>query len=219
MRKHLLAGLAALALLGSVIPASATLIVAFGQAIGGNTISGTANAGGTTWGGLDIPVTITQIDAINPTPIAAFLDVTATSTAAGATLIVGPPNLIVEHFTGSFSINRLADNSGINFLSGTFNDGALTAQGATAIAVFAPSTTFNSDVITALDLPRSLSFALTNVAPAVDVVAALGTTSGLTIQDFNASVAGDASANIPEPTSMAVLGAGLLGLGWKRRRG
>src|SRR3954452_1110648 len=68
--------------------ANATQIITFGQTSGVNTITGTASLTGTTWGGTDIPVLITQIGAPAVTPINAFLDVTAASTS-GATNVGG----------------------------------------------------------------------------------------------------------------------------------
>src|SRR3954452_22248194 len=77
--------------------ANATQIITFGQTLGLNTITGTASLTGTTWGGTDIPVLITQIAAPGA-PINAFLDVTASCTS-GATNVGG---LVGQHFAGSF---------------------------------------------------------------------------------------------------------------------
>lgn len=211
------AAAAALALACS--PAHALTILSFGQIGNSDTITGTASATGTTFGGTDVPVTITQIAAGIATPLSAFLDLSAASTPAGAT--VSPDGVVVEHFTGTFSFNSTADNTGTNFLSGTFADGAITAEGATAIAVFGPQANFASDVITTLGLPRSVTFGLTDVTPPVSLVAAAGTGSGLTIGSFSASIAGNASANTvatPEPSSLGLLGAGLVAIGLVRGR-
>src|SRR3954470_4452161 len=106
--RNLLYAATATALLALAPAANAVQIITFGQTGGSNTITGTASLTGTTWGGTDIPVFITQIDAPAVTPINAFLDVTATSTS-GTTNVGG---LVGQHYSGSFSINSLANNTG-----------------------------------------------------------------------------------------------------------
>jgi PEP-CTERM motif len=212
--RNLLYAATAVGALAVAAPASADTIITFGQTSGSNTITGTGGLTGTTFGGTDIGVSISQIDANPPlaTPIVAFLDLSATNTS-GATVAAG---LVGQHFDGTFSITSGAGDTGTNYLSGSFSDGALTEIGSTGIAVFANTGSFTSDVITTLSLPRSISFGLTNVTPAVSLVTCTVSAScdtGETLASFGASVAGNASAAAPEPASLAILGVGLLGLG------
>ena len=61
--RNLLYAATATTLLALTPAANADVILTFGQTGGANTITGTASATGTTWGGTNIPVNITQIDA------------------------------------------------------------------------------------------------------------------------------------------------------------
>jgi hypothetical protein len=225
MKWKLLAAVAAIVIAGGLLPpAKADLILTFGQSGSGNTITGTSGlTTGTTISGTNVPVTITQIAAGVSVPISAFLDVTATNISGAQTA----GNLIAQNYSGSFSFNGLANNTGTNYLSGTFSDGAITAQASTAIALFADTATFQSDVITTLNLPRSLSLGLTNVTPPVSTIACTAVScapSSLTLASFTASVAGNASAEttpVAEPGSLALLTTGLFGLGfvaYRRRK-
>ena len=219
LRNHLLAAFAAgfIALAG---PASADVIITFGQSGSGNTITGTATAVGTSWSGSDIPVTITQIAPNGPaTPFSAFLDVSAHS--IGGANLVGP--FITQEFAGSFAICSGTAACGTNYLSGVFSDGALTANGAVQIAVAAPDVTFTSGVIQSLGEPNALGFSFTNVTPPVSLAACTNTnpgcSTGQTIASFTASISGNAAATeVPEPATIALFGASLLMFGIVRRR-
>lgn len=209
--------------------ASAATIITWGQSGGGNTVTGTANATGTHFSGTDIAVTITQIDdAGTVVPTTAYLDLVADSTS-GAT---APPSIaIIQHFRGAFSINSQTDNLGTDFLSGAFFDGTFGLRGGSGL-VLTSDGVFTSDVIDHLDAPRNFSMSFTNVLPPVSTSGVQAQNSadcdpfftiacndtGQTFGSFTASVSGNASAAIPEPMSLALLGLGVLGTAFVSRR-
>ena len=211
-----LAAITAAVVAASARPADATVILTFGQAEDGPTITATAIGGATTIGGTNIPVTVSQIDAAVLTPLAAFLTLDATST--GAAVTVG--NSLLQSYAGNFSITSGLDATGTNYLSGEFTDSVFGAGAALTLSASEPwnTVTFTSDVITNLESIRALSFSFADVTPLAHV-------EDETLASFQSSVAGTLSANgddgpdeLPEPMTMSLVGRGLLGSAVAARR-
>jgi PEP-CTERM motif len=210
MKAALLASVAiALAL---VSPASATVVLNFGQVSGVNTITATPNGTdtATTINGTNVAINITQDIGGFLGP--AILNLNAASTDAA--VLVGTS--VLQHFNGSWHITSGLGGTGTNFLSGTFTDAVFGTGPSLTLSVGAPPDTITttSDQIPAIDLglPEAISLSFSNVLPPVGI-------AGSTLAGFTSSIAGNFSATpVFEPSSLAIVGLGLVGLGVARRR-
>ncbi|WP_207541188.1 hypothetical protein [Sabulicella rubraurantiaca] len=225
MRKlALLATTAAFVGLSALAQAAPTTIITFAQNGAGNTI--TANSIGgltTTLTGTDVAITISGYAGATPTPISAYLNLSAASTG-NAVSVFGTD--ILQPFAGSFTITSGLGGTGTNYLSGSFADIALAGSRlggpdggfqASLVATDPPgSVSFTSGVIPASQLgdPSSFGLTFTALSQALSIC-------GSTICHFTASVSGNASASevaVPAPAGLAFLGIGLLGLAVARRK-
>jgi hypothetical protein len=209
--------LCAVGAMGLAAGAQASVVLTFGQSGGASPVTGTQIGASTTITATDAPVSVTQIDAAETPPLNAYLDLNLTSTS-GASPISGN---LEQHFSGSFSITAGAGDTGINYLSGSVIDMAFgfgTEFNLSATTPPAGAVIFTSDVIPSNDLglDRGAGFSFADVSPALNIVD--GTFASFTGSVSGTFSAGGPPAATPEPASLALLGAGLFGIGMLHRR-
>lgn len=234
-RNLTMAAVAAVSLSFAAAPAQAVSVLVFGQQDVNQQILSATNPGapggslgGTVLGVTNGAINVTAYLGATPTPFSAFLNMTATS--ANTAIQIG--SVIIQEFTGSFTITSLAGGAGINYLSGTFANSTLTAIGVAGSIIggtlavggtaLSGAVTFTSDVIPASSLApeRGISFSFTNATPALTSLCPPG--SDPTLCAFNSNLSGNMSANVqtvvPGPAALALFGVGLLALGAVARR-
>jgi len=165
--------------------------------------------------GTNVAVTITQLAGpLPPANATEYLNFSFTS-VLGTGIVAGGQAL--EELTGTFSITSGMNDTGTNYLSsnGTIDVEASGPVGSSNLGINLNTDVanlFTSSVIGGLYPAHSVSLSLATVKPVV------GLNSHGTLNAFTASVAGNFGASptgnqhIPEPSSFALLGLGLVGL-------
>lgn len=134
---------------------------------------------------------------------------TLTATSIPASLTVNGTS-VTEGFSGSFSFIGTGAHAGLNLLTVTFTDllqGSLGGGNPTLQSSQPPDLfTGSSSVFGTLNPPRGFSFGFSNLSGGLGVV-------GTSVRSGTADLAGTINATastVPEPTSMFLLGSGLL---------